>query len=61
MSFLIMTWVVLRGRVQALRRHPDAGYSTETVVVTALLVVAALGVIAIVVTKVAAKANGITL
>ncbi|XVS62062.1 hypothetical protein ACQPYE_27845 [Actinosynnema sp. CA-299493] len=52
---------VLRARWQELRRLPDAGYSTEAVLVTALLVVAALAVIAIVVAKVTEKANGITM
>ncbi|EWC64535.1 hypothetical protein UO65_0142 [Actinokineospora spheciospongiae] len=54
-------WTVLRARWEELRRRPEAGYSTETVLVTALLVVAALAVIAIVIAKVTDKANGITL
>lgn len=54
-------WTVMQARWEQLRRHPEAGYSTETVLVTALLVVAALAVIAIVVAKVTEKANGITL
>lgn len=54
-------WTVLRARVEELRRRPDAGYSTETVLVTALLVVAALVVVAIIVAKVTEKANGITM
>jgi len=54
-------WVVLQARWEELRRQPEAGYSTETVLVTALLVVAALAVIAIVIAKVTDKANGITL
>ena len=57
-------WMVrddLRERWEAVRANPDGGYSTETVVVTALLVLAALVVIAIIVVKVTAKANGITL
>lgn len=54
-------WTVMRARWEALRRQPEAGYSTETVLVTALLVVAALAVIAIVIAKVTEKANGITL
>lgn len=53
--------VDLRGRWSAVRREPDAGYSTETVVVTGLLVVAALAVIAIIVAKVTEAANGISL
>ena len=51
----------LRTRIDELRRNPDAGYTTETVVVTALLIVAALTVVAIIVGKVTAKANGINL
>ena len=44
-----------------MRAEPDAGYSTETVVVTGLLVVAALVVIAIIVAKVTDAANAISL
>jgi hypothetical protein len=51
----------LRARIDELRRNPDAGYTTETVVVTALLIVAVLTVVAIIVGKVTAKANGINL
>lgn len=39
----------------------DAGYSTEAVIVTALLAVMGLAVIGIIVAKVTAKANGIDL
>ena len=39
----------------------DSGYTTETVVVTALLVVLALTVVGIIVTKVLAKAHSIEL
>ena len=42
-------------------RHPDAGYTTETIAVIALLVILALAVIGIIAAKVIAKANGITL
>jgi len=60
-SQLETLWTVVQARRQELRRQPEAGYSTETVLVTALLVVAALAVIAIVVAKVTEKANGITM
>jgi hypothetical protein len=53
--------VALRARIDELRRNPEAGYTTETVVVTALLIVAALTVVAIIVAKVTAKAHGINL
>ncbi|TVT52023.1 hypothetical protein FNH05_13710 [Amycolatopsis rhizosphaerae] len=52
---------VLKARWEVLRREPEAGYSTEAVLVTALLVVMALAVIAIIVAKVTHKANGINL
>ncbi|MFI9811533.1 hypothetical protein [Saccharothrix variisporea] len=58
---LASSWMVLRARWELVRRHSDAGYSTETVLVTALLVVGALTVIAIVVAKVTEKAAGITM
>lgn len=51
----------LKARLDPLRRDPQAGYATETVLVTALLVAAALAVIAVIVAKVSAKADGITL
>jgi hypothetical protein len=54
-------WTNLKARWDLLRREPEAGYSTETVLVTALLVVAALAVIAIIIAKVTDKATGITL
>ena len=52
---------VLRARLAATRRTRDAGYTTETVVVTALLVALAIAAIAIIVAKVLAKANGLNL
>ncbi|MFD8494986.1 hypothetical protein [Amycolatopsis sp. NPDC059657] len=57
----IALWTAVKARWEALRREPEAGYSTETVLVTALLVVAALTIIAVLVAKVTAKANGINL
>jgi hypothetical protein len=51
---------VLRGRLAEARSEPDAGYSTETVVITALLVALAIAAVAIIATKVLAKANSIT-
>ena len=50
----------LRGRLAETRSEPDAGYSTETVVITALLVALAIAAVAIIATKVLAKANSIT-
>ena len=52
---------VLRARLAWLRRHGYGGYTTETVVVIALLVALAVGAIAIIATKVLAKANSLNL
>ncbi|OIK01062.1 hypothetical protein BIV25_06070 [Streptomyces sp. MUSC 14] len=41
--------------------HSDAGYTTETIIVTALLAILGLTVVGIIVAKVTAKANGIDL
>ena len=49
---------MLRVRLAAARRTRDAGYTTETVVVTALLVALAIAAIAIIVAKGIAKATG---
>jgi hypothetical protein len=54
-------WTALRERWAMLRREPEAGYSTETVLVTALLVAAALVIIAIIIAKVTTKASSIDL
>ncbi|MGH4029350.1 hypothetical protein ACQB60_10490 [Actinomycetota bacterium Odt1-20B] len=52
---------LVRARLAEARRQArsDAGYTTETIIVTALLTVLALAVIGIIVAKVTAKANGI--
>lgn len=52
----------IRHRIDELRRNPDAGgYTTEAVVVMALLAAAAITIIGIIVAKVTAKANSINL
>jgi hypothetical protein len=51
----------LRHRWHAVRATNDGGYSTEAVVVTAVLAVGAAVVLAIIVAKVIAKANSIDL
>lgn len=50
---------VLWGRLQELRAS-DAGYSTEAVIVTALLVALALTAVGIIAAKVIGKANSIS-
>lgn len=52
--------VRIRAELERLRRD-EAGYSTEAVVVTALLAALAIAVIAIIVMKVTEKADGINL
>ena len=52
-------FAVLHGRWQALRADPDAAYSTEAVIVTALLAALALTAVGIIVAKVVSSANNI--
>ncbi|QRX91162.1 hypothetical protein [Streptomyces noursei] len=54
---------LLRAHLAEVRRHArgDAGYTTETVLITALLVLLGLSVVGIIVAKVTAKAKGIDL
>jgi hypothetical protein len=58
-------WTLIRAHLAAviteLKRNKDAGYTTETVVVIALLVAMALAAIAIITAKVLATANGLNL
>lgn len=51
----------IRHRWSVVRDTKDGGYSTEAVLVTALLVLAAIAVVGIIVTKVTGKANSIDL
>jgi hypothetical protein len=51
---------VPRERFTAVRADPEAGYSTEAVVVTALLVTLAVAAVAIIAVKVLSKANSIS-
>jgi hypothetical protein len=50
---------ILRSRLLALRAQPEAGYSTEAVVVIALLVVMAVTAMGIIAAKVLATAHNI--
>lgn len=54
---------LVRAHLDEIRRHArrDAGYTTETIVVTALLAILAMTVVGVIVAKVMAKANGISL
>jgi hypothetical protein len=57
--FIKNAMALLRNRLAVLRAEPEAGYTTETVVVTALLIVMALTVIGIIAAKVISTANNI--
>lgn len=60
-TLLQVLWMQIRANMNELREHPDGGYSTETVVVTAILVALALAAIGdIIYNKVVNKANGIS-
>ena len=61
LNYLLAAAGRLRSRVAAARPAGDAGYTTETVVVTAALIILAITVIAIIVAKVTAAANAINL
>jgi fatty acid desaturase len=61
LELLHLAAAALRTRLAQARREPDAGYTTETVVVVALLVAMALAAVAIITAKVIAKANSLNL
>ena len=61
LGYLRLAAALLRGRLAQARRGGDAGYTTETVVVIALLVALAIAAIAIITAKVLAKANSLNL
>ena len=51
---------MLRERWETVRAEPEAGYSTEAVIVTALLAALALTAVGIIVAKVVSSANNIS-
>ncbi len=59
LSVLRHLMAALCGRLSSIRKS-DAGYSTEAVIVTALLVALALSAVGIIAAKVIGKANSIT-
>jgi hypothetical protein len=58
LAYLTVAFYELRDRA---RRHPDGGYSTEAIAVTAFLVALALAALAILGPKVMAKIQGVKL
>jgi fatty acid desaturase len=61
LGYFRLATAALRARLAEARRNGDAGYTTETVLVIALLVALALAAIAIIAAKVLAKANSLNL
>ncbi len=60
-GYLRLAAAVLCARLAEARRNGDAGYTTETVLVIALLVALAIAAIAIISAKVLAKASSLNL
>lgn len=61
LTLLEVVWAQIRANLADLRENPDAGYSTETVVVTAILVALALAAIGdVIYNAVMGKAQGIS-
>ncbi len=54
-------WDTTRARIWLLRQNPECGEITTTVIVTALMAIAAIGIIAMIVGKLTEKANSINL
>lgn len=54
-------WELIRARIALLRADPERGEITTTVIVTALMAIAAITIIAIIVAKLTEKANSINL
>lgn len=61
LEFLRVTVMALRCRIARARRLGESGYTSETVVVIALLVALAIAAVTIITAKVLAKANGLNL
>jgi hypothetical protein len=51
----------LKDRLALLRDQKEAGYTAETVIVIALMVIAAIAIVTIIVTKITDKANSINM
>ena len=60
LSILCQLLTLLQSRWQSVRAEPEAGYSTEAVIVTALLAALALTAVGIIVAKVVSAAGHIS-
>ena len=58
---IVALWSLLRARFEARVIRDEAGYTTEAVVMTALLAGLAIAIGAVIVAKVVSKANSINL
>ena len=59
LTIIQRTIQLLRHRLTIARAEPEAGYSTEAVIVIALLAAMAIAAVAIIATKVLTKANSV--
>ena len=59
LTIIQRTIQLLRDRLAIARAEPEAGYSTEAVIVISLLAVMAIAAVAIIAAKVLAKANSV--
>lgn len=60
-TYIVIITNELKSRWKTANHDPEAGYASEAVLVTALLVLGALVVIGIIIAKVTSKANEIDL
>jgi hypothetical protein len=58
---IVTLWSLLRARLEARVIRDEAGYTTEAIVMTALLAGLAIAVGAVIIAKVVSKANSINL
>jgi hypothetical protein len=58
---IVALWTLLRARLEARVIRDEAGYTTEAIVMTALLAGLAIAVGAVIIAKVVSKANSINL
>ena len=61
LTYMRAAATVLRARLAAARSNREAGYTTEYVLVTGLVILMAIAVVAIIVAKVTGAANAINL
>lgn len=61
MQYIRNAWELVRARITLLRADPERGEITTTVIVTALMAIAAIVIVAIIVAKLTAKAESIDL